>query len=233
MLRNKTVVGVTLILSCLFQLFSFNLDVSTYYQNGFMIGLHREFVYTNAISCMVPLMLPICFIFFFTGGTMETLTQGYGKILIVRDYSKTILILKRIVKNFLFIACVFFFQVCIYLPFNKRLMPVASGIWKSALMYVLVLNLLLILQCLLEIFIPAHFVIIIIFILCFISYYTVQMFLHSIAAKIVLFPSLLFGSQNEAIYQNNTYFIYLSAIIIMNFIAIFALIKVFKKVDIF
>ena len=127
----------------------------------------------------------------------------------------------------------FFFQICIFLPFNNRLMPVDSGIWKSALMYVLVLNLLLVIQCLLEIFIPAHYVNIIIFTLCFLSYCTVQLFFHSIVAKIALFPSLLFGAQNEAIYQSNTYFIYLSAILIMNFIAIFTLIKVFNKIDIF
>ena len=96
--KNKLVVLVTLILSCIIQLICFNQAQSTYYENGFMIGILNEPKPFNAIVIMfvlqgmLPLLLPVFFILFFTSESVENLTHGYGKILIVRNYSKTILI---------------------------------------------------------------------------------------------------------------------------------------------
>ncbi len=233
MLKNKLVVLATLILSCIFQLVSLNQDSSKYFQNGFMIGLDNEFVYGNVVFALFPLLLPICFILFFTSGSLENLIQGYGKILIVRSYSKTVLILKRCLSNAITLICIILFQIIIFLSINKNLLPVENGVLKSLLMYFLTLNALVMLQNLFEIYFPAHFVNIIIFIYCYISYYFTQIIFKTPAAKIILFPCLMFGMQNGAVNSDNTYYLYLSAIIVINLLILSVLIRMFKKTDIF
>ena len=237
--KNKLVVLVTLILSCIIQLICFNQAQSTYYENGFMIGILNEPKPFNAIVIMfvlqgmLPLLLPVFFILFFTSESVENLTHGYGKILIVRNYSKTILILKNCLKNCIKLICIIAFQLLIFLFINKNMLPVESGMLKSLLMYFLTLNALILIQGFLEIYIPAHIVNIIIFIYCFISYFLVNVISNTFVANIILFPSLMFGMQNGAATAENTYYLYLSAVIAINLLFLILFIKKFKKVDIF
>lgn len=233
MLKNKFVLLITLVLSCVLQIVSFCRVPSTYFENGFMIGLDKEDIGFGVAANMLPLLITICFILFFTSGTIENLTHGYGKVLIVRDYSKTLLILKRCLRNCLTIVCIVIFQLLIFLLINNYLMPVESGMLKSVLMYFLILNALVLMQCFLEMYIPAYIVNILIFIYCSVSYYLVQMFFHSTVAKLIMFPSLLFGMQNEAVSAGSSYFLYLAAAIIINLLLVIICIRKFKKIDIF
>ncbi len=233
MLKNKLVLLVALILSCVLQIVGLCQHPTTYFENGFIIGLDKNYIGFGVLTSILPLMLTVCFILFFTSGTVENLMHGYGKVLIVRDYSKTLLILKRCLSNCRTLICIVIFQLLVFLLVNNYLMPVESGMLKSVLMYFLILNALVLTQCFLEMYIPVYIVNILIFIYCSVSYYLVQMFFHSTAAKLIMFPCLLFGMQNGAVSADNTYYLYLAAAIIMNLLLVTLCIRRFKKIDIF
>lgn len=233
MLKNKFVLSITLVLSCVLQIVGFCRAPATYFENGFMIGLDKKDIGFGVSTSILPLLITVCFILFFTSGTVEKLTHGYGKLLIVRDYSKTLLILKRFLKNCLTIVCIVIFQLLIFLFVNNYLTPVENGMLKAVLMYFLILNALVLMQCFLEMYIPAYIVNIVIFIYCSVSYYLVQMFFHSTVAKLIMFPCLLFGMQNEAVSADNTYYLYLAAATIINLLLVILCIRKFKKMDIF
>ena len=75
--------------------------------------------------------------------------------------------------------------------------PLKAELLNLLIMYFLTIFSLIVIQSLLEISIPAHIVNIGIFIYCFIAYYLVQNFVDAPIWKMILFPSLMFGMQNE------------------------------------
>lgn len=114
--KSKLVLSIILIVACLAQLFSCVFQGN--FQNAFMIGLAPS-DYGFEITKFLLLLLPLCFILFFTSGSIENLKQGYGKMLIVRNYSKTVLILKRCLNNFIALICIVLFQFIIFLLQEK------------------------------------------------------------------------------------------------------------------
>ena len=108
--------SIILIVACFAQLFSCVFQGN--FQNAFMIGLAPS-DYGLEITKFLPLLLPVCFILFFTSGSIENLKQGYGKMLIVRNYSKTVLILKRCLNNFIALICIVLFQI-LFCSTNQR-----------------------------------------------------------------------------------------------------------------
>lgn len=116
MLKSKLVLSIILIVACLAQLFSCVFQGN--FQNAFMVGLAPS-DYGFEITKFMLLLLPVCFILFFTSGSIENLKQGYGKMLIVRNYSKTVLILKRCLNNFIALICIVLFQFIIFLLQEK------------------------------------------------------------------------------------------------------------------
>lgn len=230
MLKSKLVLSIILIVACLAQLFSCVFQGN--FQNAFMIGLAPS-DYGLEITKFLPLLLPVCFILFFTSGSIENLKQGYGKMLIVRNYSKTVLILKRCLNNFIALICIVLFQFIIFFVARESMTPVESGTLKSLIMYFLTIFSLIVIQSLLEISIPVHIVNIGIFIYCFIAYYLVQNFVDAPIWKMLLFPSLMFGMQNGAVSGESIYYGYLLFIVALNALCIFILNLRFKKTDIF
>jgi len=154
-------------------------------------------------------------------------------MLIVRNYSKTVLILKRCLNNFIALICIVLFQFIIFFVARESMTPVESGTLKSLIMYFLTIFSLIVIQSLLEISIPAHIVNIGIFIYCFIAYYLVQNFVDAPILKMLLFPSLMFGMQNGAVSGESIYYGYLLFIVALNALCIFILNLRFKKTDIF
>lgn len=151
MLKSKLVLSIILIVACLAQLFSCVFQGN--FQNAFMVGLAPS-DYGFEITKFMLLLLPVCFILFFTSGSIENLKQGYGKMLIVRNYSKTVLILKRCLNNFIALICIVLFQFIIFFVARESMTPVESGTLKSLIMYFLTIFSLIVIQSLLEISIP-------------------------------------------------------------------------------
>ena len=68
MLKSKLVLSIILIVACLAQLFSCVFQGN--FQNAFMIGLAPS-DYGFEITKFLLLLLPLCFILFFTSGSIE------------------------------------------------------------------------------------------------------------------------------------------------------------------
>lgn len=229
---NKILLGFFCILAIFIQI-SFFSNYGCHFENGFLIGLVNTEKGSDVSIVLMYLLIPILFIIFFNSGALHNLTNGYGKLLIIRNYSKTKLYLRNYIKivitSILAVVC----QLVIYYFCNDLFAPLKTGLSKSIVMYIVVLNLIITIQYVIELFIAPHIANVILFIYSFISYYTVQVATDSPIMKILLFPSLLFGMQNGAVDGDGIYNIYLTVMILFNIIAVTIGILKFKKTDIF
>lgn len=233
MKKTKLVSLVTLIAAIILQIFTFCRDTHNSYEFGFAIGISAEYRIGNIIFTLINYMIPLAFILFFTSGSMQNLIQGYGKILLVRNYSRIKLIAKQILKNVLTLLIIVLFQCVAILYFNQFLKIVKSGILKSLIMYFVIMSAIIMLQCLLEFYIPSHTVNAVLFIYSFASYCIVQMTGNIAVLKIILFPSLMFGMQNGALIGENIYYLYLCIGVVLNIIFALLCMRKFRKTDIF
>lgn len=233
MKKTKLVSLVTLIVAIILQIFTFCRDTHNSYEFGFAIGISAEYKTGNIIFTLINYMIPLIFILFFTSGSMQNLIQGYGKVLLVRNYSRTKLIVKQLFKNLLTLLIIVLFQCAAILYFNQFLKSVKSGILKSLIMYFVILSAIIMLQCLLELYIPSHTVNAVLFIYSLVSYWIVQVTGNISVLKIILFPSLMFGMQNGALSGENIYYLFLCIGIILNTVLAVLCIRKFKKTDIF
>lgn len=233
MKKTKLVSLVTLIAAIILQIFTFCRDTYSSYEFGFAIGISAEYRSGNVVLTLINYMIPLIFILFFTSGSMQNLIQGYGKVLLVRNYSRTKLIVKQLFKNLLTLMIIVLFQCAAILYFNQFLKSVKSGILKSLIMYFVIMSAIIMLQCLLEFYIPSHTVNAVLFIYSLVSYWIVQVTGNISVLKIILFPSLMFGMQNGALSGENIYYLYLCIGIILNTVLAVLCIRKFKKTDIF
>ncbi len=239
MKKNKLLFVAIFLASVLFQIMHFQ-NHDNFYRFGFAIGLDNNAVGTDIALNLVYVIAPILFIVFYSSGSVYDMTDGYGKLLIIRHYSKTKLYLKMCLKNLIISIAATAIQSVIYLCFNYGFPDVGMRAVKSLCMYAFILNAILNLQGILELIAPPHIVNIIVFIFCFLSYYVVQnlplytdiMWIEMIV-KVILFPALLFGMQNGAVHNGSLYTIFLLVTLVLNFSAISIGIHRFKKTDIF
>lgn len=239
MKKTKLVSLVTLIAVIILQIFTFCRDTHNSYEFGFAIGISAEYRTGNVALTLINYMIPLIFILFFTSGSMQDLIQGYGKVLLVRNYSRTKLVVKQLFKNLLTLLIVVLFQCGAILYFNQFLKSVKNGILESLIMYFVILSAIIILQCLLEFYLQSQIVNAVLFAYSFVSYCVVQVvgnipvFGNIPVLKIILFPSLMFGMQNGAVSGENIYYLYLCIGVILNAVLAVLCIRKFKKTDIF
>jgi hypothetical protein len=233
MKKNKLIIAGVLAVSIFLQIAAFCNAGSTYFQNGFAIGVDNTAKHSSVVFSLVYILLPLIFVLFFFSGSIYQITHGYEKVLIVRNYSKTKLLLKRYLKNFLSLVAIVLFQCVAFMVLNRFLVPVPNGMAKSIIMYFIILHAVIMLQSLLELFMPPQNSYIFLFIYCFLSYYIVQIFTDNIFAKIALFPCLMFGMQNGAVESQNVFYVYLTMGILLNLLLTFICLLKFKKTDIF
>lgn len=156
-----------------------------------------------------------------------------AKLLIIRSYSKTKLILKRLFRNSGLLLLMILFQCAVFLFINSSLIQVETGMLQSLIMYFIILHSIIMLQSFLELYIIAQNASIILLIYSFASYYIVQVTEANTFIKILLFPCLMFGMQNGAVSYDSIYYIYLATGILLNFLLMILCIQKFKKIDIF
>lgn len=230
---SKTLLGFFCILAIFIQI-SFFSNYGCHFQNGFMIGLINTEKSSEVSNVLIYLLLPILFIIFFNSHTLHNLTNGYGKVLIIRNYSKTKLFLKNYIKIVVTSIVAVVVQFAFYYFYNDRFSPLETNWLKAVIMYFVVLNLIITIQCVLELFVAPHIANVALFIYSFVAYYAVQITNDcSPVMKIILFPSLLFGMQNGAVDGESVYNIYLMLMILFNITAVTIGILKFKKTDIF
>lgn len=233
MKQTKIVVLITMLIAIFLQIIAFCNSPHSYYEFGFAIGVKSEYKELDVVMNLIYIMLPIAFILFFTSGSVQNLTQGYGKLLLIRNYSKTKLIIKQLFKNMLIILLIVLFQCVASLYFNKFLLSLESGITKALIIYFVIILAIIMLQSLLELYTSSQNVNIIIIIYCFVSYYIVQVTENNSILKIFLFPSLMFGMQNGAVSGGNIYYRYLCIGVVLNVILMLLCVRKFKRTDIF
>ena len=234
MKRSKVIILIIILISYLLHGLCFYCTPKLYYENGFAVGIASNLKYTEVAFEIIYVMMHILFVLFFFNGTFGELKNGYSKLVVIRNYSKVKLMLKTILKNMGILGIIVFVHLLIFLLFNNYLQKINGGMEKTLILYFLVLNAIVCLQYLLEFFIPENAVVAILSIYSFLSYYLVQISReNSLVMKIILFPSLMYGMQNEAITGNTLFYTYLSAAIVINIILSVIVIVKFKKTDIF
>ena len=232
MKKSKVVLSAFFIISLFIQIMYFN-NSDVFYQYGFAIGIDSSVKQLDIAINLIYVLLPITFIIFLLSGSVERLKSGYGKLLIIRNYSKTKLYLKNFIKNNIIILIIVFFQTVLYSSVHTMFKSSNGNIFKSIVIYYVVLSLIITIQCILELITMPHIANIIIFIYCYVSCFVAQITPNNIFVKILMFPCLLFGMQNGAIQGNDLYFVFLSVSIFLNTIITLLAILKFKKTDIF
>ncbi|MBQ7096158.1 MAG: DUF2705 family protein [Clostridia bacterium] len=232
MKRDKVFLTFLFALSIFLQIYYFR-GSPYYYEYGFSIGYSAEYTRPDAGTELICVLLPLLFIIFLISGSISKLTDGYGKLWIIRNYSKSKLFLKNTYKNILIAAGATGLQVIVYYFFNDLFLPIEQGVGRSVLLYFLILHGIILLQSVLELYMQPHIANIGIFIFSFASYFTAHIMTQHPIVKIILFPCLLFGMENGAIDNKEIYSLYLTAAVLLNItLLIIGLIK-FRKTDIF
>lgn len=231
MKRNKMILGALFILSVFIQMLYFK-DLTIFPQYGFAVGLDRGIGGLDIGIHLVFVLAPLLFVLFFISGSVHELTHHFGKLVLIRNYSKVRLYLKNFLKNVISLAGMVFFEIVVYYLFRNWFAEIHQGVVKSIIMYFLTLTLMVALQSCLELFMPPNIANIMIMIYSFLSYFTAQIIEENVMIKILLFPCLLFGMQNGAVTHHTGYLIYLIAVVTLNLLLlVFGAMK-FKKTDI-
>lgn len=233
MKKSKLITLSTLLCAIIMQAFTFLNASGVYYENGFAIGISNQSKNYDVAFNLVLIFLPIVFILFFFSGTIQEITQGYGKLLIIRSYSKVKLILKRLFRNSGLLLLMVLLQCAVFLFVNSSLIRVEKGMFQSLIMCFIILHSIIMLQSFLELYITPQNTSIILLIYSFASYYIVQVTEENVLIKILLFPCLMFGMQNGAVSGENIYYVYLCIGVILNVILVLLCVHKFKKIDIF
>ena len=232
MKKSRIILSIFFVLSVAIQIVYFN-NSDIFYQYGFAVGIDKSVKQLDIGINLIYVLLPIVFIVFLLSGSVEKMISGYGKLLIIRNYSKTRLFAKNCIKNNLIVLIVVLFQTFSYAIVKKTFKSSESNVFNSILMYFLFLSAIMAIQCFLEFFTLPHIANIIIFIYCFVSCFIVQISPDNVLVKLLLFPCLLFGMQNGAAYGNNVFYFYLVFSVLVNCAFTLLGLYKFKKADIF
>ena len=232
MKKSKIVLALFWFLSLFIQIMYFG-DSDVFYRYGFAIGIDSSIRQPDIGIDLIYVLLPIMFTVFLLSGSVERMRNGYGKLLIIRNYSKTKMYLKNSVKCNVILLSLVFLQIVLYSAFGCMFTPCGGSVLKSVIMYFAVLSLVITLQGVLELFTMPHIANIIVFIYCYVSYFAVQITPPNVFVKILLFPCLMFGMQNGAVSGEHIYFIFLGSAVILNVIFTSLGVLKFKKTDIF
>lgn len=205
----------------------------TYFSYYFALGYPLENYEFAMLIYIVLTIGPIIFISFYFSETIKKYTSGYGKLLLIRNYSKYKLFSKLCIKVAAETVLIVLIQFSVYLVHNGELRPIGTEqIIRSVFTYGLGLIAMAYLQMLIELFVDSTKAVIIN------SFYLLASYVSSFIVKskvirLFLFPSFMFGCENGALTSGNKY--YISVLIITVWIAILFLcgnIK-FKRTDIF
>ena len=151
MKRNKAV-GLFLMIIIIFQALYFLNDESLHLYS-FAVGINRESKDAMDIITMAVFLVPVFFMHFYFSETLYNLTHGYGKLYIIRQYSKTKLIIKQIVKIFLSVLVITAFQIITSFIFSASLKSVQAGnMIRCVSIYIICIFTMQMLQMMLEYF---------------------------------------------------------------------------------
>ena len=178
------------------------------------------FIFDNPTSNLVQILyayIPLPFVLFYFSGNAREITTGYGKLWLIRSYSRERLYLKNAILSAAKLACIVIGQTIIFL--------ICDGTWNNLssikLIQVIVTYFvgvwaLVQLQFLLELFMDASISNIFVNVFLVVSLIIGNsVLINSELSRIgvMLFPNMLFGTRSGIIYQKNIYVRYETSII--------------------
>lgn len=232
-MKNSKIVGIILMIVIVFQsVFFFGHDEFFIYT--FAVGLKNEFSNTPSVIYILVLLSPVFFIYFYFSESIYRLTHGYGKIYIIRRYSKTKLLMKETGKTLIFLICIVLFQAVLAFVFKGDLQTLNTPIIIASICpYLLGIFVCALLQMHLEFYIEPQPAAIALCVYTFISYSAAKFIPDNFLIRIIFFPSLIFGELNGAIENISQYISAICFLAVLSVCLIFANIYKFKKSDVF
>lgn len=195
---------------------------------------------TGNLLMILYVFVPIPFILFEFSGMIQGLTEGYGKLWIIRAYKKDKLYLKTIGIGSLKLLMVVLFQTFLFCIADEKWLSISDiQIILSVGTYYLGIYAIVLLQFILELWFDASYANLVCNIFCVVSLFLGNMLLPVEKTRwfgMLFFPNMLFGTRNGIIYQekiNMEYeYVLLYLVIIVISIGVLSIVK-FKKKDIF
>lgn len=175
------------------------------YQFPFASSLMIFTSQTGNILLILYAFIPIPFILFEFSGCVSQLTEGYGKMWVIRAYKKEKLFVKTIVRCIWEIFIIAIYQVIIFaIAAEEWKMISHSQILLVLLIYYLGMITMVILQCLLELCVDVSYANLI----CN-TFFVGSLFLGTLLLTteklkwfgVLLFPNMMFGTRNGIIQQ--------------------------------
>ena len=226
-------VGLFLMIIIIFQALYFLNDESLHLYS-FAVGINRESKDAMDIITMAVFLVPVFFMHFYFSETLYNLTHGYGKLYIIRQYSKTKLIIKQIVKIFLSVLVITAFQIITSFIFSASLKSVQAGnMIRCVSIYIICIFTMQMLQMMLEYFLKPEQAAIICCAYALVSYSVGYFLADSIIVRVLFFPCLMFGAVNGALTSETYYIKSFAVLLLICLCLIVGNIYKFKKTDIF
>lgn len=232
MMKNNKLLFFLIVISSVMQNMFFSTN-DQIYSFVFAVGLPEDYICAEMLVYVLMLTVPILFINFFFSENIYGLKNGYGRLYVVRHYSKSRLILKEELNVFTISIILSIIQALVYILHNGKMMSLPNmQIVLSVASYALGLTALIFLQMLTEFFMDPAKAVLTTHIFLIISVY-LSKYADNKAIKILLFPINMFGLINGSDHGSMVY--WESIIILLIWIILISLLNTikFKKEDIF
>lgn len=196
---------------------------------GFPDGLNE---FSNLILLFI-LFAPLVIIFFFFSGSLQDLTNGYGKLVIIRNYSKNILLMKVIFKSLIETFFIISIQTFESYMFRTQNIFFDLSFIKSLCVYFVTVFSLVVMEMLIELNTDAQYACLAVIIYTFVSYSLKKIALNSLIIKVIFFPCVLFERFPEARIFEKNFLLLIILLIFVNLFLIILTLKRFRNIDIY
>lgn len=232
-MKNSKIVGIFLAIVIVLQNVLF-FELDEFFIFLFALGLPKEWFSAESIIYIIILLSPIFFICFYFSESIRRLIYGYGKIYIIRKYSRTKLLIKEIGKAFIMLMLIVAVQtVLAYLCKGNTKLLDADVAAASVAAYLLGAFVLILLQMHLEFYIEPQQAAVASCLYVFLSYCAASLVSDNFLVKIIFFPSLMFGTINGVLDNISRYIASMLVLTALGICLILANLYNFKKSDIF
>lgn len=231
MRNSKTLTGM-LAFVILFQYMCMRNSPIFEYELPFLSGLTSADSMSGNMLLTLYSIIPLPFLFMLFSGDMRDLTEGYGKLKIIRSYSKRNLVLCLLGKTAVVVTIITLFMGSVFTLFQanewKNLEISLQG--RGLAMYSLTICAMILVQFILELYLEVQYAN-----LSVIIGMTVCIFISNVlgtksyVVNLVLFPSLAFAQKNGVIQGDEVGVSFTGSVIWIILINIFLGVFILKK----
>lgn len=232
MKKSKLLLVVILLFSIIQSIMFYYLEFDALTFAAGFFGESDEIV-SQLMSYGVFLLAPLLIIFTFFSGTLKELTEGYGKLVIIRNYSRNKLLAKELIKVMSYVILIVLMQAVVSWSILKEFSVADISFAKSLITYFLALYLLILFEIFLELFSLKQSSVLVLIIYTLISYFLKGSVKKFTLLKIIFFPNLIFCRFDSAVFFDSDFVSSTAILILLTTIMIILNFKKFKEVDIF